>query len=651
MPASWAAWLVVLWGSTLIVSLAGWGGVIARYLDDGKPSPLGLRLGWGTAAVLLLGGPLLALHLARGRALAGLVGLGVGLLLVDLWLRRAEIVQDLRSWARDAAANPATAVVWLVIAAGALVILGASAFEPTSTFRTDDDACAYLAFAKEIVQTGGSEQPFSIRHVFSLNGQFFLAALLLDRLHPEQLFVLDRGIFLVIGLFAVAGLSPRPWLQRPAYTLLPELTLVLLPNIRVNTASLMSGVVALITLYASMVRSPPGSSARHSVVVGISAATAVALRPTYAAPVAFVLIVGYGLPLWRSRTRPRAPIVEGLVVIAAALVFLAPWMVVGWRSDGTPMYPFLQGTVRRLAPNGPMGLLFVPRQIWAALMTDETFRAPFVVILAGLCLEDPSERKTLRAWVLAPLVAVFVLVRAHPRVLAQDEHRYIAPSLLAAVFVVGARAMEILGDLGSLAAKREGVAAATAAIAMVVHLHDARTTTVRELTDAMNTWRKVSTTAPVLGMQSGSYEAAQSHAEPGATILAMTMRPYLLDYARNRIRLLDMPGLAAPKGGFPIDGTDDDYVKYLRDCGIRYLVISADRPDPYDLNIWRPRLKEVAARTDVEAWPQASWAPVMVPIVDTMERLAKAYTEAFADNNLRLIDLTKPRQVKQPSAP
>jgi hypothetical protein len=250
-------------------------------------------------------------------------------------------------------------------------------------------------------------------------------------------------------------------------------------------------------------------------------------------------------------------------------------------------------------------------------------------------------------------VALFVLVRAHPRVLTQDEHRYIGPVLLATVFVVSVRAMEILSDLGSVAAKREGVAAATAAIAMVVHLHDARVNSVRELSDAINTWRRVSTTAPVLGLQSGSYEAAQAHAEPGSTILAMTMRPYLLDYTRNRIILLDMPGLAAPRGGFPIDGTDADYVKYLRESGIRYVAISSDRPDPYDLNIWRPRLHEIAARTDVEAWPQASWAPVMVPIVEAMDRLAKTYTEAFADNNVRLIDLTKPRETRSvaPAAP
>src|SRR6185312_10478453 len=172
----------------------------------------------------------------------------------DLWRRRAGFRPALRSTFRDVAENPATAIMALVVAGAALLVLVASAFEPTSTFRTDDDTVAYLSFPREMVLTGGSVQPFSYRHAYSLNGQSFLLALLLPHLHVEELFVLDRGIFLVITLIMVTGLSERPLLQRAPYALLPELVLALLPNTRVNTTSMLTGTVALLTLYSALRR-------------------------------------------------------------------------------------------------------------------------------------------------------------------------------------------------------------------------------------------------------------------------------------------------------------------------------------------------------------------------------------------------------------
>lgn len=652
----WAAWLVVLWSSCYVVSLAGWGALAARFLDGGEPAPLGLRMGWGTAVVLLIGGPLLALHLAYGPVLSVLVGLGLLLWAGDLVLRRAEVRTALRDRARDVVANPATTLVALVVVAAALVVVSASAFEPASTFRTDDDGCAYLAFPREMVMTGGSEQPFSIRHAFSLNGQFFLEALLLGRLHAEQMFVLDRGIFLIVAIFAVIGLSRRPWLQRQPYALLPELALVLLPNIRVNTASYFTGLVILLTLYSTIARAPGVGEGprsrwwRPAVGIGLTAGAALVLRPMYAPPVALAVAVACGPQLWRSWARARASLAEGLVIATAALVFLAPWMVVGWRSDGTPMYPLLEGTVRRFPPVLPYGRLFVPRVVWYDTMTDDTFRTPLVMVLAGLCLVDDGKRRLLRAWVLAPILTAFVLLTFQPRLHADDEARYVAPVLLAAVLVVGARAMEILSDAGSINLKVQGVGAAAAAIGLVVHLHEARATTAQQFTDAINTLRRIWASPPTLGAQSDSYEKMQAHAAPGAAILSMTSHPYLLDFARNRIRLLDIPGLAGPAGGFPVDGTEADMVRYLRGEGIRYLAISSERLDPYDMRIWRSRSRNIPSRTDVEVFPQASWAPVIVSVVDMMDRLSKDYVAAYGDDVVKLVDLTKavPASERQP---
>jgi uncharacterized membrane protein len=638
-----SAWIVIAWSLGLIASLAGWGSLVARFLDEEEPSRWGLRLGWGTAAVLLLGGPLLALHLAFGKVLTVMVGVGWALLALDLWRRRAGFRAALGATVRGVVENPATAIVALLVFGAAALVLAASAFEPTSTFRTDDDTVAYLAFPREIFMTGGSVQPFSLRHAYALNGQSFLQALLLPRLHVEELFVMDRGIFLVIALILVIGLSERPLLQRAPYALLPALVLVLLPNTRVNIASMLTGTVALLTLYSAMLRHKRGGSLRQAVGVGLAAFMAITLRPAYGPPVALALLAGYVPPLWKDRARWRTPLSEALVVGATTIACLVPWMIVAYRSDATPMFPLMQGTIRKLAMGGRGGFFFVPRIVWSALMVDDAFRAPLVLALGGLCLQDPGERPILRAWVLSPFLALAALLFFDPRTIQVNALRYTLPVVLAAVLVVGARAMTILEELGPGSAKRDVVGAAIAVFGLLLHLHVAREATSREFADAVNTLRKLEDSPPVLGAQSASYRELQFRTDPGSTILSMTMRPYLFDFSYNRVVLLDYPGLAGPRPGFPVDGTDDAYVKYLRDNGIRYLAISNERPDPYDLGIWRPRAKDVKSRTDPESWDQAAWAPVFVGVVEAMERLSAHYTVVFRDPTLALFDLTKPR--------
>jgi hypothetical protein len=277
-------------------------------------------------------------------------------------------------------------------------------------------------------------------------------------------------------------------------------------------------------------------------------------------------------------------------------------------------------------------------------MADDAFRAPLVLALAGLCLLDSSDRPVLRPWVLSPILALAALLFFDPRAIQVNAIRYALPVVLAAVLVVGARAMAILEDLGPASAKRDVAGAAIAVFGLLLHLHDARDPIAHEFADAVNTMRRLADAPPVLGPQAASYKALQDHTEPGSTILAMTMRPHLFDFAHNRVTLLDYPGLAGPRPGFPVDGTDADYLKYLRDHGIQYLAISTERPDPYDLGIWRPRLKDIKSRTDVEAWAQAAWAPVFVYVVEAMERLSTQHATVWRDPNLVLVDLTKPRQ-------
>src|SRR5262245_50086230 len=73
--ASWG--LSAAWAICLLIALVGWGGVVERLLGDDVPAGWALRAVWGIAAVLVVGGPLAALHLASRPVLLAQVAAGL----------------------------------------------------------------------------------------------------------------------------------------------------------------------------------------------------------------------------------------------------------------------------------------------------------------------------------------------------------------------------------------------------------------------------------------------------------------------------------------------------------------------------------------------------------------------------------------------
>jgi hypothetical protein len=60
----------------------------------------------------------------------------------------------------------------------------------------------------------------------------------------------------------------------------------------------------------------------------------------------------------------------------------------------------------------------------------------------------------------------------------------------------------------------------------------------------------------------------------GAALLARIDTPYMLNFKRNTVHVMDWPGMIGPMPGLPSTGSSADWVAYLKTIGIRYVAYS-----------------------------------------------------------------------------
>jgi hypothetical protein len=132
-----------------------------------------------------------------------------------------------------------------------------------------------------------------------------------------------------------------------------------------------------------------------------------------------------------------------------------------------------------------------------------------------------------------------------------------------------------------------------------------------------------------------SYSAMQSSIPPNAVALVQVEVPFLLDFSRNKIWVMDYPGSAGPKPP-PHDGTAEDLAKYFRDHHIRYIM--------HSYRAWIARRSSEHYIT-VEKNPAYEWNRVMVNrellVNNQLLSLGETYSSYYDDGSNRVIDLCK----------
>jgi len=619
-----------LWGLVLLMSFAGWGSLVAQLAYPRRRPDLGLRIAWGMAAVIAVGGVACLVGLATRAGLLVLVVTGLAYEFRAMRDRRRR---------EDAAPGAAGRPSWAVFAvlAGCALLAGLQYCGAASGGNLmTDDYTAYLIFPQKILVEGTLIEPFSLRRLAAYGAQSLLHALtLIGASSPEQISLLDMGICLLAVLALVIGRLPRT----VGLWVLPVLFVLTLPDVRANSTSFTSGVVFFVALFRTASAAELAASPYRGIVLGLLAAAAAALRQPYIVPaVAFLGLLAVPDLIGALRA-PRAQRFRQLVGCAAApaamCVFLLPWALLSYRSSGTLLYPLFSGYY-----HDEYGALTAATSLaerwdflWLNIRHHHPVRALPLFLLAAVLLPWRRTSGALPALAVAAVLGFVAIVWSFPLSDSISMSRYYSGFTVAATLAVTMQAGALRWGEWRRSLLQSAAPAVLVMAALVLQVPAVLETSYWQHVALVQRLRTAFTAPRPLDAER-HYRNLQARVPEGAPLLVMLDRPYWLDFARNPIDVIDLPGQVSPPPGMAFDD-DEALVDYLAAQGYRYVafVRSTASESQYGREGWLRMLGPP---------PSALWgkaAPFVLTLFDRLESLTASRILLYDDNDVVVLDL------------
>lgn len=630
-----------LWGLAVLASWVGWGRWVATPLGLRGKAHVGLLLVWGYAALLALGGWLCWLELAERRMLFALVALGLSGLVL-----RKPAAPAVSNVALPPGAQAIVLRAGLAIFVVGLIGLSYAIGLFDARYQGGDDRGAYLLHAKKILETGTLYEPFSFRRMASYGGQAFLQALVLVVAPIERLNLLDKGICRVAIGIALLAYS----LTGPNRSLFAALVVGYAQGVyydfATNTASLFSGVLAFVGLWMTLdvCRREPGRPLTNGLLTGLAAAATVPLRQNYALACGLIVLFEYAdrLRSGRARLDWREP------PIAAAAVALCAggWALLQVHSCGTALFPLRPGF------SNPEWNALSARDAHEFFNSAQNFLgyrfAGGQGLLCGLALflpRRPPDEASLRFTAAAGLVAFAahcgMLAHAHPHEFA----RYTAAFLVPTILLASAHAGAYLTRSGPGRQDWRRWLCVAYLFALLWFLPPTSRLVERAAWLREGLLGRLVDSVPDDPIHLEAYERLQAAAPPGAKMLVMLDRPYLLDLRRNDISSLDLPGGVSPPTGLARIETPQEVVRYFRELGYAWLAVV--RPEKGEelhvLGRWLRHANGVRAPWQYDPSDVAPWQAFGRTIVHfywQLETILRSCRLTHDDGAMVMIDLS-----------
>ena len=626
-----------LYGSFLLLSLIGLGALLNLTLFPRVKFEWSMRAVLGLSVTIAIGGVLNISGAISKVAIALLLGAGFTVFL----LTTASQFRSSRP-ARNCPADEVLVDRSITLAYSLfflLTVLVAIAWGVSSNYNVHDDFHAYFVFPQKMLQTGAlGYDPFSERRITSgLGGQSFLHALVLAFLPENNLNVLDPGITLVIMAGLVIAEVKRNELGLPR-TALIFLLLVFVALPKANITSLGVGVVffiayyRLLAIFASEVRSPIASSC----LLALCISSLCTLKSTFIPPTVIIFIL-YFLPHSLNRSEVRGKAKEFLLTSLVVVVLLSPWMVSMHRSCGTYLYPLFgkgyhgsqYGTF--LSPTSGLSLADIP-----LILVKQTFGTPLLLmeclLFALFC--RLNVRVLTSQWPLLSMVAGTIM-GALVTIIALGGFtpaRFVFPFIYPAVILL------LIALLRQLYISKSEFSCTFCT--SVVPLFCIGMLVGNDYLTTLRRFRELAhdVIVPQCAFfldDKAEYTALQQAVPVGATILTRLEKPFLLDFKRNIILIVDYPGAQSLPPGMPFFHGGEALGAYLKDKDIRYVAYSYAKEAGFSR-----KTKEYADRLALSKHPwERTEAQHTFDFQDNLMELSKTKKIIYNDKSMFVLDL------------
>jgi hypothetical protein len=605
---------VFCWSVVIFVAFLGYGEGLRRALRRPEFEDIGwgLTATWGMALVLAVCGLLMALHLATGPILSGVVGAGAALAVL---LRVGRLTGHARS--RVPRNFPsADVVLWLLA-----VVAFASAIAWPLQIDPNDDLVSYLMLPVKLLDTGTLIEPFSFQRAGTFGGQAILQSLVMIVGAERNGHVPDRGfsMLMIFGmlLHATRGLTGQQGFAR--FLLLLAFWFVPVPRISTNGA--MTGGALLLGLVITLQRGLAAGLRPLTgfVPTGLLLAGACSIRPTFTVAAAGILGAACVRAIGRSSRRgpdAMAALRPYLATGLMAICLLIPFMLVLYQSNGTPMIPPISGYVSQAYQTHAFN---EPLRDWTSVLAF--FAEPRALGMLGLlCLSTLIPGNPAAPTIVwGVLAASTVILHRFSAVAFLDMYRLIYPIIMPLAFWLMAEALNRANEIHEPRdAVRPSVAAVAAALITLFVVNAGQGG--QELR-AQFTGLPDQTAGPTSFLSPqirDAYAQLQGLVPAGDTILTMVDASYWFDFRRNPIFSINAVGGSSPPPGLPFGQGPDALAAYFKRLGIRH-IIAVDFNQAvllYTRKLWNES-------TRPEWFYRENWKPRFNDFMDNIDALAK----------------------------
>jgi len=628
------AWVVIVC-CLIYLSFIGWGQIITRYDEE---TDFAMAAAYGLAFSCVVGGVLNWFHLISSHSIQIYLLIGLIYWTVLFVKNRQNNLDSLFVAISCLRRNKIASIVFVTLFTISI------SYSSLPVQNDHDDNHGYLVFPHQMLQTGHiANDPFNERRMGVFGGQSFLNATMLTFISYKQLRAFDAVLGWLVFIMLVITHSYQ--------SKVPSLALILLLSLwhwfPPPAANISSLVTALALFYAFLRRfKSPGlhQNLLEVIKTGILVAALCSLKATNIAGVGFFAAF---LFLFDRRILFTEGLIQGIKVAIVGLLLVSPWMFAMYQSNGTFLFPLLgQGTHTSWEQGAAILSIRIQDINWAYLQSILILPLSTPALFAGiilLLLGRLNDRKALRelnpAAISGFLAAIVSTLFLSFMSLGLSRYSY-SYSFAAFVFLMTeAFSNNSFCSADSQSLIRKKIRYRIAWLAIAFYAGTVWPTTIKQLNHRIVSIYNFKA-ENLRQFPRSIIAAAQNSTQPGSSILAVLSHPYLMDFSRNQIFVIDHAGSTSPSPGFPISGTEEEIVSYLRKQDIKYLMFSYADDAGYGYEKYKQRLNWAGS-------PYAKRVQILAKnnfkLHKQLIAIAKIYPLVHQDNYSIMIDITAPK--------
>ena len=627
--------LITIWSVVMTFlfyfALIGWGWLIAHLIHYHRSMDIGLYGALGMALTAIMGGVMNLLGVISPSLAKIYVLLGIGVMFILIFMRRHDIIQ----WFIHIKPKSVRARTILNIAISVLIvfiILYGVAAGSKFQYNHHDDHHAYLVFPYKMLGAGSLElEPFNERRLLALGGQSILQAFLMGAFNTQKVCVADMGL----GWLVFIGLILSHCIYRrlsPYHIVMILLAIHLIQLPIVNVSSVCTGIALFYALIYTFIVAQPKQQFQKLFMISLIAAGLCSLKSSHILACGLLILLIYLI----GENQTFMHKVKGLAIIALlCALFLLPWMINMYQSNGTLLFPLLgkgyHGSAYSTFPDVSCGVYNLESlgKMIKYLIKDSAFILSFVLVVLPFIVasEGRHNHRTLAAAFLATWIAAIVLDFHSGLQWRYDfafTFTFLTFQIVEFISLRGIQTHAVSRYLYSLIGL---------AIILVIFTYSYWPSfrkfdqEIQHMKEPEKLWEK---------SEMDYYRNFQQVVPLGQKILARLSKPFLLDFSRNRIFTVDWPGGSGPPPGLPCLGTAEQLADYLRSQSIWYIMYSYREEANFTYRQYSKRLRfnRPGYRNRVMKLAQYTFG-----FQERLIELARHYKAIYLDNYTVVIDL------------